>query len=598
MNYSNFNIFLYGEEYPIVRWKETDKIDFWIEQSNKEVRCPKCNCICIKVHEKHKRKIQDTPIHNKNVYINIDVREFVCENRECKVNTFTEELPFVGKNQVRTYALSEFIVTHAIYMSSNSTSLILSFIGVDVSADTVDNILKKIHIPDNLDVERIGIDDVAIRKGIKYATAIYDLDTHHLIALLEGREKNDIIPWLKEHKNIKFVARDRASSYAEAIKETLPNAVQIADRFHLFENITKYLKDKFYTELPDKIVIKDNKVLDKKTDKIIKELANIDTIILDTFNYTNDNPVDECGNPISFIDVEYDMNDKQHTMQAENRMKKYSSIIEMREDYNSKKIITITELSNKYNLSRITVEKYLKMSNDEIEQIKSKRNNKRKETEFSKYRNIAYKMLMDKISLEYILAYILNCGYSKGILSLKGKIYSLAKNNGIEYIEFVRYSGYEYPNDETIITRQELLKYLLTIDENKEKNKDISKHIEIIEEKYPIVKEVATIFKEFHDTIFSKDANKLDTFIESFQNILPSFCKGLKKDITAVKNAISNEINSGFVEGNNNKFKLIKRIVYGKSKICNLFKRSYLAFTSTLDDLSLLKLAIAPLVNK
>lgn len=63
-------------------------------------------------------------------------------------------------------------------MSSNSTSLILSFIGVNISADTVDNILKKVNIIDNPDVERIGIDDVAIRKGIKYATAIYDLDTH------------------------------------------------------------------------------------------------------------------------------------------------------------------------------------------------------------------------------------------------------------------------------------------------------------------------------------------------------------------------------------------------------------------------------------
>ena len=122
-------------------------------------------------------------------------------------------------------------------MSSSSTSLILSFIGVNVSADTVDNILKNVHIIDNPNVERIGIDDVAVRKGMKYATAIYDLDTHHLIALIEGREKDDIVPWLKEHKNIKFVARDRASSYADAINEVLPNTVQVADRF---QSIWKY----------------------------------------------------------------------------------------------------------------------------------------------------------------------------------------------------------------------------------------------------------------------------------------------------------------------------------------------------------------------
>ena len=114
----------------------------------------------------------------------------------------------------------------------------------------------------------------------------------------------------------------------------------------------------------------------------------------------------------------------------------------------------------------------------------------------------------------------------------------------------------------------------------------------LIKEKYPITEQIRIAFKEFHDTIFSNDESKIDDYIETYKNILPSFCNGLKKDITAVKNAISNKINSGFVEGNNNKFKLIKRIVYGKQKICNLFKRCFLAFTSTLDDLTLLRKAI------
>ena len=54
---------------------------------------------------------------------------------------------------------------------------------------------------------------------------------------------------------------------------------------------------------------------------------------------------------------------------------------------------------------------------------------------------------------------------------------------------------------------------------------------------------------------------------------ISSLCNGLKKDIAAVKNAISSPISSGFVEGNNNKFKLIKRIVYGKMKLVNLFRK-------------------------
>ena len=84
--------------------------------------------------------------------------------------------------------------------------------------------------------------------------------------------------------------------------------------------------------------------------------------------------------------------------------------------------------------------------------------------------------------------------------------------------------------------------------------------------------------------MFSAEPNNLDIFIESYKDYFSTFCNGLKKDIAPVKNAISFEINSGFVEGNNNKFKLIKRIVYGKSKLCNLFKRNYISFLSTLDN--------------
>lgn len=76
----------------------------------------------------------------------------------------------------------------------------------------------------------------------------------------------------------------------------------------------------FYSELPDKIVVKDNEILDKKVTKVISELANINWDIVDSFSYTNDVPIDENGEEIKFIDVEYDMNDEMHLAQAERRL--------------------------------------------------------------------------------------------------------------------------------------------------------------------------------------------------------------------------------------------------------------------------------------
>lgn len=81
----DFNTFLYGENYPIIKWEEDENINFWIEQINTREKCPNCHSECTKVKETHKRKIQDTPIHNKNVYINITVREFKCEIQSAKL---------------------------------------------------------------------------------------------------------------------------------------------------------------------------------------------------------------------------------------------------------------------------------------------------------------------------------------------------------------------------------------------------------------------------------------------------------------------------------------------------------------------------------
>lgn len=163
----------------------------------------------------------------------------------------------------------------------------------------------------------------------------------------------------------------------------------------------------------------------------------------------------------------------------------------------------------------------------------------------------------------------------------------VGKNNDLTYKDDIgTHIEMSYPKDVIIIKRYDLLKCILTIDENK-KDKEITKYLDLIISKYPIVKKIGDLFKDFHDIMFSKNPDLLDKFISNYDETIPSFCNGLKKNIAPVKNAISYTINSGFVEGNNNKFKLIKRIVYGKEKLVNLFKKSYLCFLATTDNFNI-----------
>ncbi len=128
----------------------------------------------------------------------------------------------------------------------------------------------RIEFIDNPDVEAIGVDDVAIRKGQTYATAIYDLKDHHLIALLDGRDGIPLKEWLKSHTKVRLVARDRANAYASAINEILPECIQVADKFHLLQNLLGYMKNIFKEEMPPAYIFKTEKYLKKHQKKNIK----------------------------------------------------------------------------------------------------------------------------------------------------------------------------------------------------------------------------------------------------------------------------------------------------------------------------------------
>lgn len=219
------------------------------------------------------------------------------------------------------------------------------------------------------------------------------------------------------------------------------------------------------------------------------------------------------------------------------------------------------------------------MKEEEIKAVGNLKKSKKRKTKTDEYINIVYKMLRDDIIPEKIFSYCLLKGYEGKYKNLSNRIETMAINNFNRKIHMNFYCEWDYPEDVTVIKRSEILKYITTKDEKKEKNEDIDKYIEVIEAKYPLIKEMKEMFDVFHTLLMGDEISELHEFIEKYEGTkIDSFVNGLKKDITAVENAISFEISSGFVEGNNNKFKLIKRILYGRSGIVNLFRKCYLPF--------------------
>ena len=235
----DYSFFLDKDHY-VYDYSETDSLNIFIKSREHSCVCPQCRKESRHLHSTYVRKIQDVPIRCKPTYLHINVYKYECDNSECETKVFTEQLSFVGTSQVRTDALNTLILGMAMFMSNEGASSVLKLLGITVSNDTIQRLYDRIRFDDNPDIEAVGIDDVATRKGQTYATVVYDLKDHHMIALLDGRDGPTLREWLKQHKKIKVVARDRASAYAKAISEVLPECVQVADRFHLLQTLMSW----------------------------------------------------------------------------------------------------------------------------------------------------------------------------------------------------------------------------------------------------------------------------------------------------------------------------------------------------------------------
>ncbi|WP_446686530.1 ISL3 family transposase [Phyllobacterium trifolii] len=207
--------------------------------------CPDCGTRSRYRHGWHNRSLQDLPVQGQVVKIKLTLNRWQCRHRTCRRRTFVDRLPIALPYTRRTARMDEIVGLIGHSMGGRPGECLMHRLGMPVSDDTILRQLKRDALAcrqaDNIRV--VGIDDWSWRHATRYGTIMVDLERRSVVDVLDDRSVESAKAWLQERPAIEVISRDRCGLYAQAAREGAPQARQVADRFHLVQNLRAAIKE-------------------------------------------------------------------------------------------------------------------------------------------------------------------------------------------------------------------------------------------------------------------------------------------------------------------------------------------------------------------
>jgi transposase len=228
-------------------------IEIHAESTSQVAICPDCGCASTQCHGWYQRHPQAVSSVGRQMRLCLSVKRYRCGNPACQRQTFAEPLSsWLRTFARRTNQLTALLYAVCVEVGAEVAHRIFQHLQIRVSGDTLLRVLRQKPVTPSHDLRVIGVDDWAFKRGRNYGTIIVNLETHQVVDLLPDRTADTLANWLQAHPTIEIVTRDRSTDYSVGIRQGAPQAIQVADRWHLLLNLRqmteRYLTDN-YAEL-------------------------------------------------------------------------------------------------------------------------------------------------------------------------------------------------------------------------------------------------------------------------------------------------------------------------------------------------------------